>query len=130
MKRYEMDVRIYYEDTDAGGVVYHTNHIKYMERARTEFLNSLGKQSLAQYHGRGMFFVVTHVDIKYRHPARLGDLLRVTAELSEVRSASMSFRQELRRGDTLIAEATISIALTDFHKVIRLPQEFRAALAQ
>lgn len=78
-------IKVYYEDTDAGGVVYYGNYLRYMERARTEFLMDSGI-NVAEFHDAGYFFVVTHVDIKYKRPAKLGDIIEVTTEITELRN--------------------------------------------
>ena len=77
--KHSMEIKVYYEDTDAGGVMYHASHIRFMERARTEFLSQFGT-SVEALHNSGLYFVVTRINIRYRQPARLGDLLTVTAE--------------------------------------------------
>ena len=112
--------KVYLEDTDAGGVMYHASHIRFMERARTEFIAQLDT-SVAELHNKGLFFVVTHIDIYYRAPAYLGDTLTVSAEVSEVRNVSMSLKQEIRKGDSLVAEATVTIAMKDKERLVRLP---------
>lgn len=85
-----MDIRIYYEDTDCGGVVYYANYLKYFERARTEYLESRGI-FIPDCLKRGFFFVVAHQDIDYKSPAFYADILRVEAKVSGVSSASFSF---------------------------------------
>lgn len=90
---YSIDVRVYYEDTDIGGVVYYANYLKFMERARTEFLRTLGfDQSLLLSEQRRVF-VVRSADIQFVSPARFDDVLSVTAEVASVRRASMEFVQ-------------------------------------
>ena len=106
---FTLPVRIYYEDTDAGGVVYHSNYINYMERARTEYLRALGveQDDLASEHG--IIFAVRSVDIQYLAPARYNDLLQVTVSQPEGGGASVHFSQTVSRGDTVIATANIRI---------------------
>ena len=118
--RHVITTKVYYEDTDAGGVMYHASHVRFMERARTEVIDQLGT-SVAELHSKGLFFIVTHIDIHYRAPAYLGDTLTVSAETSEVRNVSMSLKQEIRRGNTLVADATVTIALTDKERLVRMP---------
>jgi len=118
--KHTITTKVYYEDTDAGGVMYHASHIRFMERARTEFIDQLGT-SIAELHSKGLFFVVTHIDIYYRAPAYLGDTLTVSAEVSEVRNVSMSLKQEIHKGDTLVAKATVTIAHKDKERLVRLP---------
>lgn len=103
-------MRIYYEDTDAGGVVYHANYIRFMERARTEFLRSLGIElgELARDHG--LVFAVRALSIDYRKPARLDDWLEVTVAFEAVRAASILFRQSIRRGGEEVCEGRVRVA--------------------
>lgn len=106
---FEIPVRVYHEDTDGGGIVYYANYLKYMERARTEFLRSLGfeQDELKQQHS--CIFVVTHVDIDYRHPAKFNDSLSVSCELLEMRRASFRVRQnvyKLHRAETGISSVS------------------------
>lgn len=121
-------VKIYYEDTDAGGVVYYANYLRYMERARTEFLSKKGI-SVAEYHGRGLFFVVAHVDIYYRAPARLGETIEIQTEVKELKRASITLGHRVLRDETLLAEAEVTLALVDRErKPRRLPESFTGLL--
>ena len=106
---FTLPIRIYYEDTDAGGVVYHSNYINYMERARTEYLRDLGveQDDLAREHG--IIFAVRSVEIQYLAPARYNDLLQVTVSQPLGGGASVHFEQTVSRGDTLLATANIRI---------------------
>ena len=114
--------KVYLEDTDAGGIMYHASHIRFMERARTEFIGTLGT-SIAELHQQGLFFVVTHIDIHYKAPSFLGDVLTISAEVAEVKRVSMTLRQEIRNGDRLAASARVTIAMKDRHRLVRIPQE-------
>lgn len=105
-------VRVYWEDTDAGGIVFYANYLKFFERARTEWLRSLG---VAQgvLKERGGMFVVSETSVRYLAPARLDDELLVTAQLQESGRASLIIAQQARRGDTLLAVGTIRIGWVD-----------------
>ncbi len=117
-------VKVYYEDTDAGGVVYYANYLRYMERARTEYLAELGV-SVPELHTRGMFLVVTHVDITYRSPGRLGETLEVTTEIEEAKAVKVTLRQRVLRQGTLLVDALLSFACIDREgKPQRLPAVF------
>ncbi|MEJ2182088.1 MAG: YbgC/FadM family acyl-CoA thioesterase [Nitrospirota bacterium] len=105
-------VKIYYEDTDAGGVVYYANYLRYMERARMDFFEERGVDVLGA-HGEGLSYVVTRVDIRYRRPVRLGEVLQVSTEVAELGRATMTLRHLVRRDDTLCAEATVTLACAD-----------------
>ncbi len=117
-------VKIYYEDTDAGGVVYYANYLRYMERARTEFLSEYGI-NVAEHHHRGYFFVVTHVDISYKRPARLGETIDITTEVEEVRNASMTIKNCILKEGSLLVQALVTFACIDREgRPKRLPESF------
>jgi acyl-CoA thioester hydrolase len=107
---FESTTRVYWEDTDAGGVVFYANYLKYFERARTEWLRALGfGQERLRTEGQVMF-VVTETSVRYRRPARLDDLLRITVHRGETAGASMSIEQQAWRDDLLLCEGHIRIA--------------------
>ncbi|WP_310643948.1 tol-pal system-associated acyl-CoA thioesterase [Limnohabitans sp.] len=110
---FEHAVRIYWEDTDAGGIVFYANYLKFFERARTEWLRALGIGQHALREETGGMFVVSETTVKYHRPAQLDDLLRVTARLSEGGRASLVIAQQAWRGDTLLCEGTIRIGWVD-----------------
>lgn len=110
---FRFPVRVYYEDTDAAGVVYYANYLRYLERARTEWLSALGLELAALERERGIAFAVHHVDIRYHRPARLGDRLEVTVEPVELGRARLVARQEVRRGGELLVEARVTLACLD-----------------
>jgi acyl-CoA thioester hydrolase len=128
-----MQIRVYYEDTDAGGVVYYANYLKFCERARAEFFRERGID-MAEYHEKGIMFVIAHVDIHYRASARLGDLLEVESRISRVRGAGFSFSQRIFRSDDrlLLSEAMIDVACVDMAKAgpRRLPEAVREVVNQ
>jgi acyl-CoA thioester hydrolase len=112
--RFFWPVRVYYEDTDAGGVVYYANYLRFFERARTERLRAIGFEQDALRAEHGVLFAVRSAQADYLKPARFNDSLRVSAEISELRRASLSFHQEIRRDGELLCEARIRIVcLTD-----------------
>lgn len=105
-------VRVYYEDTDAGGVVYYANYLKFFERARTERLRALGFEQDEIRTSHGVIFAVRSAQVDYLKPARFNDALVVSAEVSELKRASLSFAQEIRRVSPegeLLCQATIRI---------------------
>jgi len=123
-----LKIKIYYEDTDAGGVVYYANYLRFLERARTEFLAEKGID-VAEYHNKGYFFPVIHVDIHYKKPARLGDFIGVTADLIEMTNATVTFRQNIVRNDVLLVESTVKlVCINTDGKPRRLPPEFTSLL--
>jgi acyl-CoA thioester hydrolase len=103
-------VRVYYEDTDAGGVVYHTNYIKFMERARTEFLRHLGFELTVLEREQHLIFAVRGLSVDYRRPARLNDWLEVSVGFEAIRAASLLFVQEVRRDGDLLCDARVRVA--------------------
>lgn len=131
-------VRVYWEDTDAGGVVFYANYLKFFERARTEWLRHLGRchskagcdtaqgpagnsaftedPGLSQQDLReqtGAIFIVSHTEVRHLAPARLDDTLRITVQLTDCRRASMSFAQQAWCGSRLLAEGTIRVGCVD-----------------
>lgn len=111
--RFAHPVRIYYEDTDAAGVVYYANYLKYMERARTEWLAARGIRVAELERDSAIVFVVTRADVAFRAPARLGDLLMVGVDIVEHGRARFIARQDILRNDLLVAAATITLACLD-----------------
>ena len=123
-------IRVYYEDTDAGGIVYHSNYLKFAERARTEWLRALGIEHRRWREETGLGFVVRRCEIDYRRPAWLDDMLVVTTRILEIAGASMLIEQVVRREDEHVARLELTLALTDREgRPARLPQDLRAAIA-
>jgi len=106
-------VRVYWEDTDAGGVVFYANYLKFFERARTEWLRSMGVGQQRLRDETGAMFIVSATNVRYLKPARLDDEIVVTVAVKEARSASMSIDQEAWRGDMLLATGNIRIGCVD-----------------
>jgi acyl-CoA thioester hydrolase len=106
-------VRVYWEDTDAGGIVFYANYLKFFERARTEWLRSLGVNQGVLKDEAGGLFVVSETSVRYLAPAKLDDELLVTAQLQEAGRASLIIVQQARRGDTLLAHGSIRIGWVD-----------------
>ncbi|MET0334617.1 MAG: tol-pal system-associated acyl-CoA thioesterase [Rhizobacter sp.] len=106
-------LRIYWEDTDAGGVVFYANYLKFFERARTEWLRSLGFAQEALRAETGAIFIVSQTTVRYLRPARLDDLLTVTVNVTHAGQASMTVSQVARRGEERLAEGDIRIGCVD-----------------
>ena len=106
-------LRVYWEDTDAGGVVFYANYLKFFERARTEWLRALGLGQQALRDATGTIFIVSDTQVRYKRPARLDDQLRVTVALREAGRASLQVHQQAWRGDELLAESDIRIGCVD-----------------
>lgn len=133
MRVFSWAARVYWEDTDGGGIVYYANYLRFLERARTEWLRSLGhsQQQLAQTPG--ILFAVTELSVEYRRPARLDDELTITCEPRGERAAAMRFLQRIHRapeGDLLV-EAEVRVVCVDARTLRpkRLPDFLTDALA-
>lgn len=106
----ELPVRIYWEDTDAGGIVYHSNYLKYMERARSDLLRALGVSQEASLNDpEGIIFVAASIEIRYRRAAKLDDDLTVKTRVKSLGRASLVFEQNVWRGDELLTEGTVRV---------------------
>ena len=120
---HRFDLRIYYEDTDHGGVVYYANYLKYMERARTEFMRLCGIELDALQHDSGILFAVTEAYVHYRRPARFNDALWVCSELKHAQGARLAFRQVVMRNNETLVEGDIKLACIDTEgRACRIPQ--------
>ena len=106
---FEHPVRVYWEDTDAGGIVFYANYLKFFERARTEWLRALGIGQQTLREETGGMFVVSETHVKYLQSAKLDDLLRITAQLQTSGRASLTIAQQVWRDDQLLCEGTIRI---------------------
>ena len=126
----KIGLRVYYQDTDAGGVVYHAQYLAFMERARTELLNARGVDLARLAAEHRVLFLVHEIAAKYYAPARLNDMLSVSAEVVRMGRASLVFRQRVERGAQLLVEADIGVALVDRDRMkpTRMPQELELAL--
>lgn len=128
---HRFDLRIYYEDTDHGGVVYYANYLKYMERARTEFMRGFGIHLDRLQRDEGVLFAVTEAHVHYRRPARFNDALSVLSSLTYAKGARLAFRQRVMRGDELLVEGDIHLACIDIEgRAQRIPQAVLNKLAQ
>lgn len=122
--------RVYWEDTDAGGVVYHAQYLAFMERARTEWMREQGYGQELLRNEYGLVFVVRAMEIDFLKPARLDDALSVTAAVQDCRKASLVFAQSIRRGDELLLTAQVRIAAlhADSFRPRGIPQPLLAQL--
>jgi 4-hydroxybenzoyl-CoA thioesterase len=133
----KIPVRVYYQDTDAGGVVYHAQYFSFMERARTELLNEIGIDLARVADKQRVLFMVHSITASFHQPARLNDMLSVSAEVVKMRRASLVFRHRVERGETrqehasvLLVEADVTLALVDRDRMkpARMPRELATAL--
>ncbi len=126
---HRLPLRVYYEDTDFSGFVYHASYLRFMERGRTELLRGLaGDQSDLHADGTGLVFVVRKMTLDFLKPARMDDLIEVHTRSSELRGASMHLAQEVRRGEDVLVRAEVVVACVRNGRAIRLPDALRRAL--
>ena len=130
IKTFSLPIRIYFEDTDSGGVVYHSNYLKFMERARTEWLRALGIDQHDLKQKNHIMFVVHHIDIQYKLPARFNDDLIVKSELKDIGSSKIEFRQMIYRNDEMLIDASVDIACIDSEKFkpVRIPPTIKQTM--
>ncbi|MFM2444963.1 MAG: tol-pal system-associated acyl-CoA thioesterase [Pseudomonadota bacterium] len=132
MTPHAFPVRVYYEDTDFSGVVYHASYLRFMERGRTELLRARGVSqgtSLSAEPGDRFGFAVRAMTIDFRRPARMDDLLTIETQVVEIGGASMELAQRVTRGDDLLVEATVRIACVVDGRPCRIPAAIRASLS-
>jgi acyl-CoA thioester hydrolase len=131
--RHQMHLRIYYEDTDFSGIVYHANYLRFMERGRTNYLRLLGADQHALFaeasaEAPGFAFVVRAMQIEFFKPARMDDLLDVVTVPSEVRGASITLDQQVRRGTDLLVEARVKVAFVAGGRARPIPKALRIVM--
>lgn len=123
------EIRVYYEDTDLAGIVYYANYLKFIERARTEWVRALGVDQAALKREAGIVFAVRRVEADYLRPARFDDLLTVTTALVEVGGARIVLDQAVLRGaERLFAARVVLVCLSDAGAAVRVPAAVRARL--
>lgn len=127
---FTLPIRVYYEDTDAGGVVYHARYLHFFERARTEFLRELQFSQQEMLADTGIAFVVRKASLDYRLPARLDDLLTVETEIESMSAAAINFKQTLIKQDVILCTAMVKIVCVDLDKMkaVAIPSHIKAAL--
>lgn len=131
--RHVLLVRVYYEDTDFTGIVYHANYLRFMERGRTNYLRLLGADhralfAAAEEEAPGFAFVVRAMQIDFLKPARMDDLLTVITEPVEVKGASATVRQRVLRGEELLVEARVRVAFVSGGRARPIPKPLRIAM--
>jgi acyl-CoA thioester hydrolase len=129
---FTLPVRVYWEDTDAGGVVYYANYFRFMERARTEFLRALGFDQLAMVRDPGIVFVVVEATAKFQRPARMDDALTVTVTVLEHGATTIEFEQRVLRDAETLVTGRIRAACVDAasFRPRRIPEPILEALAR
>jgi acyl-CoA thioester hydrolase len=124
----DLDLRVYYEDTDFSGRVYHASYLRFMERGRTEWLRALGFEHGVLSDQQGLVFAVRGLQIEYLVSAVMDDLLRVETRLAGIRGAVIEFAQLILRGSERIAEAKVRVVALKNGRATRIPRELRARL--
>jgi acyl-CoA thioester hydrolase len=126
-KVFSLPVRVYFQDTDAGGVVYHANYLNFMERARTEWLRAYGHSNAGLMKEFGMVFVMRSVKLDYLKPALLDDLLEVTAQIKDIGRSRLTLLQTVRRDDELLTEAEVHLVCVSLEsfKPVSVPEILR-----
>jgi len=130
-ERHRLPLRVYYEDTDFSGVVYHARYLHFLERGRTEWLRHHKIDQMALFAGRdapALAFVVAHMSLDFRKPAQMDDLLNIETEVLRLKPASLLLGQRVLRGESLLVEARVKIAAVSAGRVTRLPLALRSAL--
>ena len=132
--RHLQPVRVYYEDTDFSGIVYHASYLRFMERGRTNYLRLLGADQRALFEAvakeaPGFAFVVRSMQIDFRKPARMDDVLQIATAPVEVKGASIVLHQRVNRNDELLVEATVQVAFASDGRAKPIPKALRAAMA-
>lgn len=130
---FNWQVRVYYEDTDAGGVVFYANYLRFMERARTEWLRHIGFEHKQLIKQRDLVFAVKSVSIDYKKPARLDDLLNVSSSIIKYRGASITFQQQIyNESDELLTQAEVKVACLNATtlKASPMPKELLAEISK
>ena len=125
-KIYEYKFKIYYEDTDAGGVVYYANYLKFIERARSEIIKSLGFSNTNLMEKFNLFFIVKYCNINYKKPAKLEDELIVFTSVVSLSKTSLVMKQDVKRHDDLVAEAEVCLVAVNMKgKPTKIPEELK-----
>ena len=128
-KKFNFNVKVYYEDTDAGGVVYYANYLKFLERARSEAIYSLGFSNSDLFKNHGILLIVKSCNIEYKKPAKFEDKLQIVSETISFTKTSFLMRQDIKRNDELISVAEIHLVAVDKNgKPSKLPEDFKQKL--
>ena len=126
---HSMPIRIYYEDTDFSGVVYHASYLRFFERGRTEFIRAIGVDQKALHQETGAAFVVRAMTVEFLRPARMDDVVAVTTRPHELRGPTLRLAQTITRGADVLTTAEVTVVCVKDGRPLRLPEMLRAALA-
>ncbi len=125
---HHLPLRVYYEDTDFSGIVYHANYLRFFERGRTEFIRALGVDQLALHRDEGIAFAVRSIGVEFLRPALMDDIIDVETKAGVVRGPSLNLSQTIRRGEEVLATAQVLVVCIKGRRPQRLPEVLRAVL--
>jgi acyl-CoA thioester hydrolase len=130
MSGHTLPVRVYYEDTDAGGIVFYANYLKFAERGRTEYLRAAGFENKSLMDDEGILFVVRRLEADYLKPAELDDVLSVITEAGEVKNSSFAMKQSIFRDNVLLCEMNVMLVCVNLQgRPVRVPETLKQKLA-
>jgi acyl-CoA thioester hydrolase len=129
-KQFVWPIRVYYEDTDAGGVVYHSQYLNFLERARTEWLRSLGFDQSVMAKTHQLIFVVRKLSIQYRKPAVFDDAIEIVSSVTAMSRCTITFNQKIMRNNEMLTETEVEIASIDHHhfRPVAIPEIIKSAM--
>ena len=128
-KKFNFNIKVYYEDTDAGGVVYYANYLKFLERARSEAIHSLGFSNKGLLENHGILLIVKSCNIQYKQPAQLEDLLEISSEATSFTKTSILMKQLILKNKDIISEAEVHLVAVDNKgKPTKIPDELKRKL--
>ena len=128
-KKFKFNIKVYYEDTDAGGVVYYANYLKFLERARSEAIHSLGFSNKGLLENHGILLIVKSCNIQYKQPAQLEDLLEISSEATSFTKTSILMKQLILKNKDIISEADVHLVVVDNKgKPTKIPDQLKRKL--
>ena len=128
-KKFNFNIKVYYEDTDAGGVVYYANYLKFLERARSEAIHSLGFSNKGLLENHGILLIVKSCNIQYKQPAQLEDLLKISSEATSFTKTSILMKQLIIKNKDIISEAEVHLVAVDKKgKPTKIPDQLKRKL--
>lgn len=127
---HRLPLRVYYEDTDFSGIVYHANYLRFFERGRTEFIRALGVDQLALHREEGIAFAVRSIQLEFLRPALMDDIIEVETKAGEVRGPSLHLEQTIRRGEEILTTAKVLVVCIRNGRPQRLPESLRTVLSR
>ena len=128
-KKFNFNIKVYYEDTDAGGVVYYANYLKFLERARSEAIHSLGFSNKGLLENHGILLIVKSCNIQYKKPAQLEDLLEISSEATSFTKTSILMKQLILKNKDIISEAEVHLVAVDNKgKPTKIPDQLKRKL--